>query len=317
MPEKTRLIIDTDPGQDDAAAILMAHGLAARGLIDFVAITTVAGNVNLDYTSKNARIICDWANKKNFPVYAGSDRPLLRPPVTAEEVHGSTGLDGVILHNPECPLQKQHAVNYLIDTLHAAEAQSTVICPIGPLTNIAQAFRLAPDCIRAVKRIVLMGGNYFEAGNITPAAEFNFYCDPHAAQIVLQSGAPITILPLDVTHKACVTTPRMDILRRQTNQNGPRLASILQSYERYDIRKFGTEGGPLHDPCAIACAVFPELFKGRECNVEVETGSELTLGACVVDWWGSTGKPKNAYWVTEVDADAMFHELAQSVAALP
>ncbi|OSI12841.1 nucleoside hydrolase [Neisseria canis] len=317
MSEKIRLIIDTDPGQDDAAAILMAHGLVKRGLIDFISITVVAGNVGIGYTSENARIICDWAGKEDFAVYSGAAKPLLRNLVTAEEVHGKTGLDGVERHTPRCPLQEQHAVNYLIDTLRAAEDGSIVICPIGPLTNIAQVLTLAPDCARAIKRIVLMGGNYFEAGNITPAAEFNFYCDPHAAQIVLQSGAPITILPLDVTHKACITTPRMDVLRKQNNENGPRLAGILQSYERYDIQKFGTEGGPLHDPCAISCAVFPELFQGRECHVEVETSSELTMGACVVDWWNSTGKPANAYWVTEVDADRMFEELALSIEQLP
>ena len=317
MSDTIRLIIDTDPGQDDAAAILMAHGLAKRGLIDFMALTAVAGNVGIDLTARNARIICDWANEKEFPVYAGADKPLLRRLVTAEEVHGSSGLDGVELHDPQCPLKSGHAVTYLIDTLRAAEDNSIVLCPIGPLTNIAQVLSLAPDCIRAIKRIVLMGGNYFEAGNITPAAEFNFYCDPHAAQIVLQSGAPITILPLDVTHKAIITTPRMDVLRRLDNVNGPRLAGILQSYERYDIQKFGTEGGPLHDPCAVACAVFPELFKGRECHVAVETQGELTMGACVVDWWGTTGKTPNALWITEVDADKLFEQIAESIAVLP
>lgn len=317
MTEKIRLIIDTDPGQDDAAAILMAHGLAKRGMIDFMAITAVAGNVGLHYTAKNARIICDWAGRQDFPVYAGSGKPLLRPLVTAEEVHGKNGLDGVVLHEPECPLQPDNAVTYLIDTLKSAPDQSITLCPIGPLTNIAQALSLAPEIVRGIKRIVMMGGNYFEAGNITPAAEFNFYCDPHAARIVLQSGAPISVLPLDVTHKACITTPRMDVLRNQNNANGKRLADILQSYERFDTQKFGLEGGPLHDPCAIACAVFPDLFEGRECHVEVETGSELTMGACVVDWWGTTGKPANVRWITEVDADGLFDELAQSIAQLP
>lgn len=317
MSEKIRLIIDTDPGQDDAAAILMAHGLAKRGLIDFMAITVVAGNVGLHHTANNARIICDWAGEKDFPVYAGASKPLLRQLVTAEEVHGKTGLDGAELHEPVCPLQPVHAVPYLIDTLRKADDDSITLCPIGPLTNIAQALSLAPDITRAIKKIVLMGGNYFEAGNITPSAEFNFYVDPHAAQIVLQSGAPITILPLDVTHKACITTPRMDVLRNQNNVNGRRLADILQSYERFDTQKFGLEGGPLHDPCAITYAVFPEFFSGKDCNVEVETQSNLTLGACAVDWWGTTGKPVNAYWVTEVNANKMFYELAESIKQLP
>ncbi|MCP1659570.1 nucleoside hydrolase [Neisseria perflava] len=317
MTEKIRLIIDTDPGQDDAAAILMAHGLAKRGLIDFIALTAVAGNVGVHYTATNARIICDWAGREDFPVYAGAAKPLLRPLFTAEEVHGKTGLDGVELHDPVCPLQPQHAVNFLIDTLRQAEDNSITICPIGPLTNIAQVFSLAPDCARAIKQIVLMGGNYFEAGNVTPAAEFNFFVDPHAAQIVLQSGAPIVILPLDVTHKAQITTERMDVLRHFDNANGPRLAGILQSYERFDIQKFGLDGGPLHDPCAITYAAFPEFFSGRDCHVAVETQSELTLGACVVDWWGTTGQTPNARWITEVDADRLFAQLAESVKQLP
>ena len=317
MTEKIRLIIDTDPGQDDAAAILMAHGLAKRGLVDFMALTVVAGNVGLHHTANNARIICDWAGETSFPVYAGAAKPLLRSLITAEKVHGKTGLDGAELHQPECPLQPVHAVPYLIDTLRKADDASITICPIGPLTNIAQAVTLAPDIVRAIKNIVLMGGNYFEAGNITSAAEFNFYVDPHAAQIVLQSGVPITVLPLDVTHKACITTPRMDVLRRQNNTNGKRLADILQSYERFDTQKFGLEGGPLHDPCAVACTVFPELFSGKHCHVAIETQSELTMGACVVDWWGTTGKPANVNWITEVDADKMFEELAASIQALP
>lgn len=312
-----RLIIDTDPGQDDAAAILMAHGLAKRGLVDFIAITVVAGNVGLHHTSKNARIICDWAGEEHFPVYAGAGKPLLRAPVSAEEVHGKTGLDGVVLHEPRTPLQPTHAVAFLIDTLRHADADSITLCSIGPLTNIAQVLALAPDCARGIRNIVLMGGAYFEAGNITPAAEFNFYVDPHAAAMVLSSGVPITILPLDVTHKACITTERMNALRQTGTENGRRLAAILHSYERYDTQKFGLEGGPLHDPCAIACAVFPELFTGKDCHVAVETQSELTMGASVVDWWGSGGKAANARWTTQADADGLFAELTQSMLSLP
>lgn len=317
MTDKIRLIIDTDPGQDDAAAILMAHGLAKRGLIEFVALTTVAGNVGIDYTTENARIICDWAGQENFPVYAGAAKPLLRTPVTAEEVHGKTGLDGAERHTPRCPVQRQSAMDFLVRTLRRAEAGSITLCPIGPLTNIAQALTLAPDCTRGIKEIVLMGGNYFEAGNITPAAEFNFFADPHAAQIVLQSSVPVVILPLDVTHKAKITTMRMDVLRALPNENGPRLAGILQSYERYDIQKFGLDGGPLHDPCAVTYAVFPQLFRGRECRVDVETQGGLTMGACAVDWWATTGKAPNARWITEVDADAMFAQLAECIGHLP
>lgn len=316
MP-KSKLIIDTDPGQDDAAALLMAFGLMRRGLLDVLGITTVAGNVGLPLTSKNARIVCDWAGMTQVPVYAGAARPLLRAPVTAEVVHGINGLDGVPLHEPKTPLQAAHAVAYLIDTLRHAEPGSITLVALGPLTNLAQALSLAPDCSRGLARMVVMGGAYFEAGNITPAAEFNFHADPHAAAVVLASGVPLTIVPLDVTHKACITRERMNTLRQTGTENGRRLADLLQSYARYDTQKFGLDGGPLHDPCALAWAVWPEWFDGKDCHVAVETGSPLTLGASVVDWWGTTGEPANAHWVTGIDAGALFDQLRQSILVLP
>ncbi len=317
MTQKPTIIIDTDPGQDDAAAILMAFGFANQGLANVAALTAVAGNVGLELTSKNARIICDWAGQSQTPVYAGASKPLIQPLVTAEEVHGKNGLDGVPLHEPKTPLKSLHAVPFLIETLLAAAPNSITLCPIGPLTNIAQVLSLAPECAQGIKEIVLMGGTYFEAGNITPAAEFNFYVDPHAAQIVLQSGVPITILPLDVTHKACVTQARMDTLKALNNANGPRLAAILHSYERYDIQQFGLDGGPLHDPCALAYAVFPELFQGKQVAVNVETHGTFTMGASVVDWWQKSPQAPNAYWVTDVDADGLFAKLTAAIATLP
>ncbi|WP_434779009.1 nucleoside hydrolase [Neisseria sp. Ec49-e6-T10] len=317
MTSIPKMIIDTDPGQDDAAAILFAFGLQNQKLVDIIALTCVAGNVPLHYTTKNARIICDWADKQNIPVFAGANKPLIKTLVTAEEVHGKTGLDGVPLHEPQTPLQTEHAVSFLIETLKKAQPNSITLCPVGPLTNIAQALSMAPECIQAIKEIVIMGGTFFEVGNITPSADFNFFVDPHAAKIVLQSGAPITIIPLDVTHKACLSIKRVQALRDLPNQNGTRLADILQSYERFDTQKFGLEGGPLHDPCAVAYAVFPELFKGKEVFVDVETCSELTQGASVVDWWHVWGKPKNAFWVNEIDDEQFFSYLTRAIATLP
>ena len=314
---KPKLIIDTDPGQDDAAAILMALGLEKMGLVELLGITTVAGNVSLDLVSKNARIIADWANRADLGIYAGAEKPLLLPLVTAEEVHGKNGLSGVQLHKPQTPLQNLHAVAYLIDLLTHVEHSSVTLCPIGPLTNIAQMLSLAPEAAHGIKEIVLMGGAFFHPGNITPVAEFNFFVDPHAAQIVLQSGIPLRILPLDVTHQTCLSTERIAALRTLNNQNGPRLADILTSYERHDIQQFGVEGSPLHDPCAIACAIFPELFGQKHVHVAVETKGELTMGACVVDWWQTTKAKPNAYWANGVDADALFELLTLAVAQLP
>ena len=203
-----KIIIDTDPGQDDAVAILLA--LASPEDVTVLGITAVAGNVPLDLTQKNARIICELAQKTDVPVFAGAKRPLERPLVTAEHVHGKTGLDGPQLPDPTMTLQDQHAVDFIIQTLRAEPSGTITLCPLGPLTNIAAAFNQAPDIIERVQEVVLMGGAYFEVGNITPTAEFNIYVDPEAAEIVLKSGADITMMPLDVTHKALVTKNRND-----------------------------------------------------------------------------------------------------------
>lgn len=315
--EMPHIVIDTDPGQDDAAAILMAAGWEKAGKLKLSALTCVAGNVPLAYTQKNARIVCDWAGREDLPVYAGADRPLLKKLITAEAVHGKTGLDGVPLHEPATPLQNRHAAVWLAQMLAEAPAQSITLCPIGPLTNIALALRLNPQCVRGIREIVLMGGAFFEAGNVAPAAEFNFFVDPHAAQIVLHCGAPIRIVPLDVTHKAQITRERMAQLRRLPNQNGTRIADILQSFERYDTQQFGLDGAPLHDPCAIACALYPQWFVQKQVYVDVQTDSGITEGACVVDWHGKSGNPPNAWWATAIDADRFFDGLVEAVRYLP
>ena len=314
MPH-THFILDTDPGQDDAVAILFALGASDRLHLD--ALTAVAGNVPLPLTSKNARIICDWAGREDMPVYAGCEMPLLHTLVTAEEVHGRNGLDGVELHEPRTPLQSRHAVDAIIERVRAEPAGTVSLCAVGPLTNVAMAIRRAPDIVPLLKQIVVMGGCYFEAGNVTPAADFNFFVDPHAAAIVFESGAPVVVLPLDVTHKACTSEKRIAALRALPNHCGPLAADILTSYQRFDTQKFGLEGGPLHDPCAIGYLLDPTLFKGRQVHVAIETGSELTLGASVVDWWGITGKQPNAYWVNEVDDERFFAELTLALGRLP
>ena len=181
-----KVIIDTDPGQDDAIAILLA--LSSPEDIDILGITAVAGNVPLSLTEKNARIVCELAGKPQTPVFAGCERPLFRPLITAEHVHGKTGLDGPVLPDPEIPLQSQHGVDYIIETLRNTPAKTITLCTLGPLTNIASALLKAPDIVERIEEIVLMGGAYFEVGNITPSAEFNIYVDPEAADIVFKSG---------------------------------------------------------------------------------------------------------------------------------
>lgn len=309
-----KIIIDTDPGQDDAVAILLA--LASPDEIDLLGLTCVAGNVPLALTTRNARMVCELAGRPDVPVFAGCDRPLGRDLVTAEHVHGKTGLDGPDLPEPVMPVQDQHAVDFIIEALHNEPAGTVTLCPIGPLTNIATAFNIAPDIIDKVKEIILMGGAYFQVGNVTPAAEFNIYVDPQAADIVFRSGVPITVMPLDVTHKALVTAERNQAFRDLGTPVGLATAQMTEFFERYDRAKYGSPGAPLHDPCVTAYLIAPQLFTGRHVNVTVETQSELTMGMTVTDWWGVTNRAPNATFIGDLDATGFFDLLTERLARL-
>ncbi len=312
--EKQKIIIDTDPGQDDAVAILLA---LASPELEVLGLTTVAGNVPLNLTQKNARIICELAGRADLPVFAGCDQPLRRNLVTAEHVHGRTGLDGPSLPDPTMPLDPRHAVAFLIETLRAAPPGQVTLCTLGPLTNLATAFGEAPDIIPRIGQIIAMGGAYFEVGNITPAAEFNIYVDPEAADIVVRSGVPLTFMPLDVTHKALVTAPRNAAFRALGNGAGVATAEMTDFFERFDRAKYGSDGAPLHDPTVIAYLLKPELFSGRHVNVAVETRSDLTLGMTVADWWGVTNRAPNVTFMGDLDADGFFALLTERLARLP
>ena len=309
-----KIIIDTDPGQDDAVAILLA---LASPELDVLGITAVAGNVPLARTQTNARIVCDLAGRPEVKVFAGCDRPMTRPLVTAEHVHGKTGLDGPALWEPQTPLQPAHAVDFIVETLRREPAGSVTLTPLGPLTNIGTAFARAPDIVERVAEIVLMGGAYFEVGNYTPAAEFNIYVDPEAADIVFRSGAKITQMPLDVTHKALVTKARLEAFLALGSKTGVFTAQMLDFFERFDIAKYGSQGGPLHDPTTIAWLLKPVLFSGRFVNVEIETGSDLTRGMTVADWWGVTDRRPNVTFIGDIDADGFFALLTERLARLP
>ncbi len=314
MPTPRKIIIDTDPGQDDAVAILLA--LASSEELEVLGITAVAGNVPLPLTQKNARIICELAGRPDMRVFAGCDSPIRRKLVTAEHVHGKTGLDGPQLADPVMPLQDQHGVDFIIETLRREPAESVTLCPLGPLTNVAVAFQKAPDIIARVRQIVLMGGAYFEVGNITPAAEFNIYVDPEAAEIVFKSGVPLVVMPLDVTHKALTNRARIEGFRAMGTEPGRMVAEWTDFFERFDMQKYGSEGAPLHDPCVIAYLLKPGLFTGRHINVEIETQSELTLGMTVADWWGVTKRAPNAMFIGGIDADGFYELLIERIGRL-
>ncbi len=308
-----KIIIDTDPGQDDAVAILLA---LASPELEVLGITAVAGNVPLALTQRNARIVCELAGRPDIRVFAGCDRPLRRTLRTAEHIHGKTGLDGPQLPDPDMPLQDVHAVDFLIETLRNEPEGSVTLVPIGPLTNIATAFKRAPDIVGRVAEIVLMGGAYFEVGNITPAAEFNIFVDPEAAAIVFRSGVALTVMPLDVTHKALTSRARVEAFRALGTEVGRMVAEWTDFFERYDKEKYGSEGAPLHDPCTIAWLIRPDLFTGRHINVEIETGSDLTLGMTVADWWRVTDRAPNATFMGDVDADGFFELLTERLGRL-
>ncbi|MQQ07357.1 nucleoside hydrolase [Epibacterium sp. SM1979] len=311
---KRKIIIDTDPGQDDAVAILLA--LAAPDVLDLLGITCVAGNVPLPLTQKNARIVCEVAGRTDVAIYAGCDAPMARPLVTAEHVHGKTGLDGPELFDPTLPLAEGHAVDFIIETLRREDAGSVTLCTLGPLTNVATAFQRAPDIIPKLRELVMMGGAYFEVGNITPAAEFNIYVDPEAAEIVFKSGVPLVVMPLDVTHKVLATRSHIETFRAMGSTVGTFTAEMLDFFERFDVAKYGSEGGPLHDPCVIAYLLQPNLFQGRHINVEIETESKLTLGMTVADWWRVTERAPNAMFMGDVDAEGFFALLTERIARL-
>jgi purine nucleosidase len=300
-----KIIIDCDPGQDDAINLLLAF---ASPELDILGVTAVAGNVPLDLTERNARLMCDVASREDVPVFAGCSRPLVRPLMTAENVHGSTGIDGIEIVEPRTPLASQHAVDFIVEVLRGADDGSVTLVPTGPLTNVAMAIVKAPAILPKIREIVLMGGAMREGGNHSPSAEFNMLVDPHAADIVFRCGRPIVAMGLDVTHQVLSTKARTERIRALGTRPALATAGMLDFFRRHDSSKYGQDGAPLHYPCTIAWLLQPSLFEGRECNIAVETESWLTMGHTAVDFWGVSGRPSNALWMHRVDADG-FYEL--------
>ena len=307
-----KIVIDCDPGQDDAVALFLAF--ASGDELELVGITTVAGNVPLTLTARNARLMCDIADRRDMAVYAGCAEPMSRELKTAEMVHGETGINGIDVFEPETPLQSEHAVEYLVRTLLAAEDASVTLVPIGPLTNIATAIEREPKILPKIEQVVLMGGAMREGGNHTPSAEFNILVDPEAADIVFKCGRPITQMGLDVTHQVLSTVDRVERIKALDNSVAAATAGMLSFFDRYDTKKYMSRGAPLHDPCTIAWLLRPELFEGKDCNVSIETQSELTLGHTAVDFWQVTDRPINVHWVYGVDADGFYDLLIERLA---
>ena len=306
------LIIDCDPGQDDAIALMLA--MASPDELNLLGVSTVAGNVPLALTEANARSIRDVAGRSEIPVFAGCPRPMVKELETAEYVHGKGGIDGANLPQPNRPAEDAHAVDWLVEILRNAETPIT-LATLGPFTNIAMAIVMAPEIVENISELVLMGGA-LSLGNITPAAEFNIYSDPHAAHIVFEAGLKLTMIGLDVTHQARANPERLEAIRAIGNPAAVSVAGMLDFYGAQYIETFG-EGAPLHDPCVIAYLLRPDLFKGQDMRVDIEIGSPLTIGRTVCDLHDRTGREANAHVVETIDSDGFFELVTERLARLP
>ncbi|TBW41028.1 nucleoside hydrolase [Siculibacillus lacustris] len=298
------IIVDTDPSPDDAVAFLMALGSPDE--LDLAAITTVGGNVPLHHTTRNALKALELAGHPEVPVFAGAAGPLVRPLATAEHVHGATGFEGYDLPEPKIVATPGFAPHVVIDLVMNRPPKTVTLCCLAPLTNIALALAERPEIAARLAEIVLMGGARREGGNITPAAEYNIFVDPEAAERVLACGAPITMIPLDCTHKALTSKARLAALRARGTPLAEAFFHLLSFNKLFDEGLKGTDGGPLHDPTVVAFLLRPALFSGRRVNVAVERSGEFTRGQTVVDWWGVTDRPKNVLWIDDLDADGYF-----------
>ena len=298
------ILLDCDPGHDDALALLLA---LASPEVELLGVTTVAGNQTVEKTTANALRVLALARREEIPVAAGAGRPLVREPFVAAYVHGETGLDGTELPAPTARPLERHAVDFLAERVDGATLVAT-----GPLTNVALLLARYPEA--RPERIVLMGGAIAE-GNVTPAAEFNVWADPEAAKRVFASGIDVTMVGLDVTHKALVTTQRKERLRA-AGRVGRAVAELLDFYDRFHREVYGFDGSPIHDAVALAYAFRPDLLETRELNVEIECESELCRGRTVVDVWRRTGREPNARVAVDIDAEAFLALLEERIGSL-
>lgn len=310
-----KIIIDTDPGHDDAFAILFALGSPKE--LEVVGITTVGGNVPLHLTSINALKVVELAGRPDVPVYAGCATPMVRKLLTAEHIHGQTGLDGPDLPDPVTPLQDEHAVNFIVRTIMDAPEGEITIATLGPMTNVAVAMTMEPRIIPRIREVVLMGGGFFEGGNTTPAAEFNIFVDPHAAHRVFASGVPVTMAGIDCTYTAQMTPEWIQKLRDTGRNAAIQAANLADFFRQYGSHKFPTEARPIHDACVTGYLLAPEIFEQRQCHVTVDISSPVTIGMTVVDWWGVTGEQKNCKVLRRVEPDAFFALLLKRISTLP
>jgi len=309
-----KIIIDTDPGQDDAFALLFALGSPAE--LEVVGVTTVGGNVPLRLTTENALKVVELAGRSDVPVYAGCPGPMVKKLMTAEYVHGPTGMDGADLPAPSIAAQDEHAVNYLVRTIMAAPEGELTVCTLGPMTNLAMAMVMEPRIIPRLREVVLMGGGFFQGGNATPAAEFNIFVDPHAAHVVFESGVPVTMCPIDCTYTAEMTVEWLDRLRATGKRAAIEAANMADFYRQYGSHKFATTARPIHDACVTGYLLAPEIYEQRQCNVTIDIVSPETIGMTVVDWWHVTGRRRNCNVLRRIDPAPFFELMLERIGSL-
>ncbi|MGH9063070.1 MAG: nucleoside hydrolase [Acidimicrobiales bacterium] len=304
-----KVILDCDPGHDDALAILLAYGCPE---IDLLGITTVAGNQTLDRTTLNARRVCTVAGITDVPICAGSAGPLTRRLVTAPDIHGESGLDGHAFGPPTVPVSDEHAVDFIVRTLMASDGDVTLV-PVGPLTNVAMAVRAEPRIVERAREVVLMGGSY-SRGNHTPAAEFNIFVDPEAAAVVFGAGWPLTMVGLDLTHQAGASPELVERVGALGTEVSRMVVDLLGFFRAACRRAESFSDPPVHDPCAVARVARPELVEVRDAHVAVEVHGELTSGMTVTDFRDEPGRPPNAKVATRLDQEGFWALMVDALA---
>lgn len=312
MSAPQSLILDCDPGVDDAVALMLAFRSPRE--LRLLGVTTVSGNVGPSLTARNARLIRELSSREDVPVLAGCERPLVRPSVDAGHFHGASGLGSLPVFEPRAPLARGHAVPFIVETLLREPAGSVTLVITGPMTNIALAMRLEPAIVPRIARIVFMGGARSAGGNVTASAEYNIYADPHAARIVCESGCPLIAIGLDATHQVRATPRRIAALRALGTPLAAAAVSLLEFSNSLEPYRAPEPGAPLHDPCTIAWLLRPQLFELARVRIGVETDATLTLGATAVEFRVAAGEPVQSQWATQVDAEGVFALLRERLA---
>lgn len=305
---KKKIILDCDPGHDDAVAILLA---GKNPEIELLGITIVAGNQTLEKTTINALNVCQLLDI-DVPVYAGCDRPMIRDKqVIADDIHGESGLEGPVFEKLTRKVQDKHAVNFIIETLMNSDGDITLV-PTGPLTNIAMAMRMEPKIVEKIKEIVLMGGCY-QLGNVTPAAEFNIYADADAAHVVFSSGRPITMVGLDVTRKVLCYPEIIKRMEKINNKASKLFSDLMTFFNKSQKEVFGWEGGPLHDPVTVAYLLDRSLLKVKSMNTEIDIRSTQSYGRTNCDFFGNTGKTPNSDVAIDIDVEKFWNIVEEGI----